>query len=199
MPSAKQGAFSWQRARQRAAVVTGRCAAGGMRTCSQTTKTVTEAVLQGAQIKPLIENKESAFDLIVKMWAAYTAEKTAPESGIEISDNLIQRPLEAQEVQAYLGLFGGNAISHQTLLEELQSGHALSQEIDIEEELERIAEEKKRAAEEAMAQMEAMGGLGGPEDYAPKPAAAVHKEAEKSVNPKKEAEKQAGKKTAKPA
>ena len=63
---------------------------------SETTKTATEAVLQGAQIqaqvKTLIENKESMFDMVVKLWAAYTGEKTKPESGIEVSDNLIQRP-----------------------------------------------------------------------------------------------------------
>ena len=38
-------------------------------------------------------------------------------------------------MQSYLNLFGENAISHQTLLEELQRGHALSQDIDIEEEI----------------------------------------------------------------
>ena len=140
---------------------------------SETTKTATEAVLQGAQIqaqvKTLIENKESLFDMVLKLWAIYTGEKLSPEAGVEISDNLIQRPLEAQEVQGYLNLFGENAISHQTLLEELQRGHALSHDIDIEEEIARIDEEKKKAQEEAMATMEAMGGMGGPEDEAPAP------------------------------
>lgn len=137
-------------------------------------RTATEAALQGsqiqAQVKTLIENKESAVDMIVRLWSTYTAEKISGESGIEISDSLIQRPLEAQETQALLNLFGESAISHQTLLEELQRGHALSSEIDIEEELKRIEEEKKKAQEEAMKQMEAMGGLnGGPEDEAPAP------------------------------
>ncbi len=138
-------------------------------------RTATEAMLQSsqiqAQIKTLIENKESAVDAIIRLWATYSAEKTAGETGIEVSDNLIQRPLEAQEVQSLLNLYGENAISHQTLLEELQRGHALSQDIDIEEEIERITEEKKKAQEEQMALMEKMGAMGGddPADEAPAP------------------------------
>lgn len=162
---------------------------------SQTTKTATEAVLQGAQIQAqvatLIENKESAFDLILRLWTSYTGEKIALTTGIEISDNLIQRPLEAQEVQAYLGLFGANAISHQTLLEELQRGHALSQEIDVEEEIKRISEEKRKAQEEAVKNMQAMAEAGGgPEAFAPAPG--NFSEDEKTVDPKKEQEAKAG-------
>lgn len=138
------------------------------------TKTATEAVLHGAQIQAqvatLIENKESSFDLMVRLWARYTAEKVKQETGIEISDNLIQRPMESQEVQAMLNLFGENAISHQTLLEELQRGHVLSQEIDLEEELARVEEERKKAQEEAMAMMQEASP--GPEQFAPKPNAA---------------------------
>ena len=169
---------------------------------SQTTKTATEAVLHGsqiqAQIKTLIENKESAVDLIVRLWAAYTNEKVSGDAGIEISDNLIQRPLEANEVQSYLSLFGENAISHQTLLEELQRGHALSQDIDIEEEMERVAEERKQAMEESLEMMQATADAEGPETYAPKPQATkkepVKSEAKKDVDPKKEEEAKAGKK-----
>lgn len=154
-------------------------------------RTATEAALQGsqiqAQVKTLIENKESAVDMIVRMWANYTAEKVSGESGIEVSDSLIQRPLEAPEVQSYLNLFGENAISHQTLLEELQRGHALSQEIDIEEEIKRIEEEKKKAQEEAMALMESQAALGGdPADEAPAPG--NFQESKKDQDPGKEQE-----------
>ena len=86
------------------------------------------------------------------------------------------RPLEAQEVNAYLGLFADNAISHQTLLEELQRGHVLSSDIDLEEELARIEEEKKAAMEEAMSQAQAMAELSGPEEFAPKPGAPAEKD-----------------------
>lgn len=156
------------------------------------TRTATEVALQGAQIqaqvKTLIENKESAVDMMVRLWSSYTAEKISQESGIDVSDSLIQRPLEAQEVQSYLNLFGENAISHQTLLEELQRGHALSQEIDIEEEIARIDEERQKAMDEQMAQMEKMSAMGDDEDpagFAPKPG--NFSEGKKDQDPKKEA------------
>ena len=137
---------------------------------SEGTRTATEAVLQGsqiqAQIKTLIENKESAFDLILSLWSRYTGEQVNKEAGIEVSDNLIQRPLEAQEVQSYLNLYGENAISHQTLLEELQRGHVIGHDLDIEEEIKRIAEEKKAAMEEAMQQAMKMAEMGSDEDPA---------------------------------
>ena len=161
-------------------------------------RTATEAALQGsqiqAQIKTLIENKESAVDMIVRLWSTYTNEKISDESGIEVSDSLIQRPLEAGEVQAYLNLFGESAISHQTLLEELQRGKALSNGIDVEEELKRIAEEKERAMEENLKQMERMGAMGGPEDDAPEPAAQFQ-ESEKDQDPRKDEEAKANSKS----
>lgn len=141
---------------------------------SEGTKTATEALLHGAQIQAqvatLIENKESAVDLMLRLWARYSAETVTLESGIEISDNLIQRPMEAQEVQAMLGLFGENAISHETLLQELQRGHVLSQEIDLEEELAKVEEERKKGQKEAMEMMQQASP--GPEQFAPKPVGA---------------------------
>lgn len=158
-------------------------------------RTATEAALQGsqiqAQVKTLIENKESAVDLILRLWGAYTSETIEQEAGIDVSDSLIQRPLEAQEVQSYLNLFGENAISHQTLLEELQRGHALSQEIDIEEEIARIDEEKQKAMEAQLDQMEQMSAMSSEQDpaaFAPKPNApsGAPKPADKKSDPKKE-------------
>jgi hypothetical protein len=165
-------------------------------------RTATEAMLQSsqiqAQIATLIENKESAVDMIVRLWSSYTGEKVAQETGIEVSDNLIQRPLEAQEVQSLLNLYGENAISHQTLLEELQRGHALSQDIDIEEEIARIDEEKAKAQEEAMAQMEAMSAFSDdPAEEAP--SAGKFAPNTKDQDPKKEQEAKAGKKPVKGA
>ena len=154
-------------------------------------RTATEAALQGsqiqAQVKTLIENKESAVDMMVRLWTTYTAEKISGESGIDVSDSLIQRPLEAQEVQSYLNLFGENAISHQTLLEELQRGHALSAEIDIEEEIARIDEERQKAMDEQMAQMEAMSEMSSDEDPADHaPAPGKFQSSPKDQDPKKE-------------
>ena len=118
-----------------------------------------------AQITTLIENKQSLFDQILRLWGSYTAEQLNPDAGLEVADNLIQRPLDPSESQALLGLFSANALSHQTLLEELQRGHVLSDMLDIEEELARVAEEKKKAQEEALAIMQQASP--GPEQFAP--------------------------------
>lgn len=132
-------------------------------------RTATEVMLSGAQIQAqittLIENKQSLFDGLLELWTTYSAETLDDEAGLEISDNLIQRPMEPGETQALLSLFSANALSHQTLLEELQRGHVLSDMLDIEEELARVEEEKKKAAEEAIAMMQATAQ--GPEADAP--------------------------------
>lgn len=138
---------------------------------SNANRTATEAVLKGsqiqAQIKTLIENKQSGFDMILNLWTKYTKEEISVEAGIQVSDNLLQRPIEANELQAYLSLFSENAISHQTLLEELQRGHALSREIDIEEELKRIDKERREAQEESIRLMRE--SIPEPEEMAPEP------------------------------
>ncbi|MGA0021018.1 MAG: DUF4055 domain-containing protein [Vulcanococcus sp.] len=134
-------------------------------------RTATEVMLTGAQVAAqvttLTENKQSLFDQILQLWSAYTVEPLNPDAGLEVADNLIQRPLDPGESQALLGLFSANALSHQTLLEELQRGHVLSDLLDIEEELARVAEEKKKAQQEAMAIMQQASP--GPEQFAPSP------------------------------
>lgn len=150
----------------------------------ESNRTATEVMLSGAQIQAqittLIENKQSLFDQIIYLWTKYTAETADDESGLEISDNLIQRPMEPGETQALLGLFSANALSHQTLLEELQRGHVLSDMLDIEEELARVEEEKKKAAEEAIAMMQATSE--GPESEAPGADPNANDEEEEEVN-----------------
>ena len=165
-------------------------------------RTATEAMLQGAQVQAqvatLIENKQSMFDLLMRLWAVYSAEKVGNEAGLLISENLVMRPLEAQEVNAYLALFADNAISHQTLLEELQRGHILSGDLDLEEELARIEEEKQAAMDQAMEQAMAMAEMSGPEDHAPPPGKNAapgdepKKPGSKQPDPKKEQDAKAG-------
>lgn len=148
----------------------------------ESNRTATEVMLSGAQIQAqittLIENKQSFFDQIIYLWTKYTAEEKDDESGLEISENLIQRPMEPGETQALLGLFSSNALSHQTLLEELQRGHILSETLDIEEELARVEEEKKKAAEEAISMMQATSD--GPEAYSDGPDPSEEEEEEEA-------------------
>lgn len=139
-------------------------------------RTATEAALAStqvsSQVRALIEGKMSAFRQILFFWASYSGEKLNAEAGISLSDSLIARPMEAVDVAQLVSLNTNQLISHQTTLEELQRGGVLDPDLSIDEELERIAEEKALAMEEAQ-QMMSMGALPGsadePGSFAPEP------------------------------
>lgn len=157
-------------------------------------RTATEAALASSQVssqvRALIEGKLSAFRQLLYFWTQYSGEKLHQEAGISLSDSLIGKPMEAQDVAQLTNLNTNGLISHQTTLEELQRGGILDPDLNIEEELERIAAEKEAAVEEAQAMM-AMGALpGSPDDpasFAPEPnegsgEEVSEKEAEKDLN-----------------
>ena len=159
-------------------------------------RTATEAALASSQVssqvRALIEGKLSAFRQLLYFWTQYSGEKLHPEAGISLSDSLIGKPMEAQDVAQLTNLNTNGLISHQTTLEELQRGGVLDPDLNIEEELERIAEEKEAAMEEAQAML-SMGALPGnaeePASFAPEPTDGngeeiSEKEAEKDLNQK---------------
>ena len=159
-------------------------------------RTATEAALASSQVssqvRALIEGKLSAFRQLMHFWTQYSGEQLHAEAGIALSDSLIGRPMEAVDVAQIVNLQTNNLISHQTTLEELQRGGVLDPDLNIQEELERIEEEKKQAMEEAQAMME-MGALPGAKDdpasYAPEPTEGTgekvsKKEAEKDLSKK---------------
>jgi len=125
-------------------------------------RTATEAALASSQVssqvRALIEGKMSGIRQVLYFWASYTNERLSPEAGISMSDSLISKPLEANDVAQIVNLQTNNLISHKTTLEELQRGGVLDPDLDIEEELERIQEEKQAAIDEAQAMM-GMGAL----------------------------------------
>ena len=139
-------------------------------------RTATEAALASSQVssqvRALIEGKLSAFRQLLHFWTNYSGEKLHQEAGISLSDSLIGRPMEANDVAQIVNLNTNNLISHQTTLEELQRGGILDPDLNVDEELERIAEEKKAAMEEAQAMM-GMGAMPGspadPASFAPEP------------------------------
>ena len=156
-------------------------------------RTATEAALASSQvssqIRALIEGKMSAIRQVLHLWTSYTGEKLKPEAGITMNDSLVARPLEANDVAQLVNLNTNNLISHQTTLEELQRGGVLDPDMNIEEELERIEEEKKKALEEAQAMMGmgAMPEADRPESFAPEPTDGTgeqvsEKEAEQDLN-----------------
>lgn len=139
-------------------------------------RTATEAALASSQVssqvRALIEGKMSGIRQVLYFWSLYSGEQLHAEAGISMSDSLISKPMEANDVAQLVNLQTNNLVSHRTTLEELQRGGVLDPDLNIDEELERIAEEKKEAMEEAQA-MISLGALpGSPSDddaFAPKP------------------------------
>lgn len=136
-------------------------------------RTATEAALASSQvssqIRALIEGKMSAFRQVLHFWTSYTNEKMSQEAGITMNDSLIARPMEANDVAQLVNMHTNSLISHKTTLEELQRGGILDPDMSIEEELERIEEEKRKALEEGIAMIAGGGSAAGdaPESFAP--------------------------------
>ena len=139
-------------------------------------RTATEAALASSQVssqvRALIEGKLSAFRQLLYFWTQYSGEKLHQEAGISLSDSLLGKPMEANDVAQLTNLNVNGLISHQTTLEELQRGGVLDPDLNIEEELERVRAEKEAAVEEAQAMM-GMGAMpsnpSDPASFAPEP------------------------------
>jgi hypothetical protein len=114
-------------------------------------KTATEASLRASQVASqvasLVRNKVSAFNTVIKLWAAYAGELTSlrPESGIVLNDSLINRPIDPSGIAQMVNLYNANLLSKETVLTELQRGGVLDPDLKIEEEQKRI---KKETTEE---------------------------------------------------
>ena len=110
---------------------------------SRVQRTATEAFLDSAQIQAslagMARDKANAIRRIIDYWVAYTGEVN--EAQIQMDHSLLEMPLDPQEMQAMMGLWQSGAISHKTLLEMLKMGRQFPPDFDVEDELERIAEE----------------------------------------------------------
>ena len=110
-------------------------------------KTATEASLRAAQISSqvsaLIRNKVSSFVTVMRLWAVYAGERAAltAESGIQINDSLINRPIDPSGIAQMVNLFNARLLSRQTVLEELQRGGVLDPDLKVPMELERLNQE----------------------------------------------------------
>lgn len=122
-------------------------------------KTATEASLRASQVassvSALIRNKVSMFNILVRIWAWYSGEvdQITPETGIAINDSLINKPLGASEMAQLVNLYSQGLLSKRTVLDELQRGGVLDPDMVIDQELERLEEDRQegmdQAAEEA--------------------------------------------------
>ena len=125
-------------------------------------KTATEASLRASQVassvSALVRNKTSMFNFIMRLWAAYAGEQSSitPESGLAINDSLINKPLGASEMAQLVNLHASGLLSKITVLDELQRGGILDPDLNIDDELERITEDKAEQKEETKEEMEMM-------------------------------------------
>jgi hypothetical protein len=112
-------------------------------------KTATEAALRASQVSSsvsaLVRNKSAMFGVVIRLWAWYAGEQDSitPESGIAMNDSLINKPLGASEIAQLVNLFTNDLLSKQTVLDELQRGGVLDPDLVIEDEIERIDEDKE--------------------------------------------------------
>ena len=112
-------------------------------------KTATEASLRASQVassvSALIRNKVASFNVLMRLWAWYAGEVNSitEESGLAINDSLISKPIEASEIAQMVNLFTNDLMSRRTVLEELQRGGVLDPDLVIDQEIERIEEDRE--------------------------------------------------------
>ena len=121
-------------------------------------KTATEASLRASQVassvSALIRNKTAAmFGVLMRLWAWYAGEqsRSLSESGLAINDSLMSKPLEASEMAQLVNLYSNGLMSRKTVLEELQRGGVLDPDLVVEDEIERIEEDRRGQIEDGQA------------------------------------------------
>jgi len=126
-------------------------------------KTATEASLRASQVassvSALVRNKSAMFGILMRLWAWYAGEQSAitGESGLAINDSLMSKPLEASEMAQLVNLYSNGLMSRKTVLDELQRGGVIDPDLIVEDEVERIEEDRQEKMDQQVEQMEVMG------------------------------------------
>lgn len=83
--------------------------------------------------------------MVMRLWAWYAGEQAqiTDESGLAINDALINKPLGASEIAQLVNLFNNDLLSKRTVLDELQRGGVLDPDLVVEDEMNRIDEDKE--------------------------------------------------------
>jgi len=119
-------------------------------------KTATEASLRASQIasqvSALVRNKTAAFNMVMRLWAAYNGElnQITAESGIAMNDSLINKPLGASEIAQLVNLYSQGILSKRTILDELQRGGILDPELKVDDEIARTEEDRKEELDQSI-------------------------------------------------
>ena len=124
-------------------------------------KTATEASLRASQVassvSALIRNKAAAFGVLLRLWAWYAGEQSqvTRESGLAINDSLINKPLGASEIAQLVNLNSEGLLSKKTVLDELQRGGVLDPDLVVEEEMQRVEEDRQETLDQQAEEAEA--------------------------------------------
>ena len=116
-------------------------------------KTATEASLRASQVassvSALVRNKSAMFGILMRLWAWYAGEQSAitQESGLAINDSLMSKPLEASEMAQLVNLYSNGLMSRKTVLDELQRGGVIDPDLVVEDEIERIEDDREEKLE----------------------------------------------------
>jgi hypothetical protein len=119
-------------------------------------KTATEASLRASQVSSsvaaLVRNKSAMFGVLMRLWAWYAGEQSSitEESGLAMNDSLMSKPLEASEMAQLVNLYSNGLLSKRTILDELQRGGVLDPDLVVEDEIERIEEDRAEKQEQML-------------------------------------------------
>ena len=105
----------------------------------------------------LIRNKAAAFGVLLRLWAWYAGEQSqvTMESGLAINDSLINKPLGASEIAQLVNLHSEGLLSKKTVLDELQRGGVLDPDLVVEEEMQRVEEDRQETLDQQAEEAEA--------------------------------------------
>ena len=137
-------------------------------------KTATEASLRASQVTSsvaaLIRNKTAMFGVVMRLWAWYAGEQGSitSESGLAINDSLISKPIEASEMAQLVNLYSSGLLSKQTVLEELQRGGVLDPDLVVDDEMERIEDDRQETMDHQLEQQEVFAEAAPEEPSEPK-------------------------------
>ena len=85
------------------------------------------------------------FGILMRLWAWYAGETAdiTQESGLAINDSLMSTPLEASEMAQLVNLYSNGLMSRKTVLDELQRGGVIDPDLVVDDEIERIEEDRE--------------------------------------------------------
>jgi len=114
-------------------------------------KTATEAALKSAQVQSVISiivnYKKSVYKRLMRMWASFTNELSSASAHIDINQSLFTRPMEASTIAQLVNLYVQGIWSRHRVIETLKNNGIGDPDLKVDEEVQRITEERNTELE----------------------------------------------------